>query len=295
MAQNGRPLAVVTGTTGGIGGALAPLLAGAGWDLALPVRGPDRIADLTAGIARDVPAVRVTTHDADLSDHGALRALADALMAEHAAIGALLNVAGYLSPDLKRSAQGVDLHYELDTLGPLILTHLLAPALARTAARHGRAIVVNTSSTAIGVSGTLVVDRLPDNPKQGIFGAYGQTKLALTAATHALVPVYAEAGIELYAVDPGSNRSAMTKGAGAPFFVRWMSSLLPGPQNGARKIMAPLTPRLAPPGSLIVGSKVKPHPKQAGDAGTARRLMTRLNADTGLTLAAPDLALISTS
>ncbi|NJN63417.1 MAG: hypothetical protein HC882_00125, partial [Acidobacteria bacterium] len=65
----------------------------------------------------------------------------------------------------------------------------------------------------IGMSGPLRVDRLADNPRQGIFGAYGQTKLALTVATQTLAPAYADAQVELYAVDPGSNRSAMTQGA----------------------------------------------------------------------------------
>lgn len=288
MTLSVRPLAVVTGTTGGIGGALAPMLAEAGYDLALPVREPSRIGTLVSEMRTKTPGISVTTYDADLSDHAAVRALADHLMRDHTAIAALLNVAGYLSPDLKTSAQGHDLHYELNTLAPLMLAHLLGPALAQGATAHGRAVVVNTSSAAIAMAGSLNVASLPKNPKQGLFGAYGQTKLALTSATHQLAPVYAPAGIDLYAVDPGSNRSAMTKGAGAPFFVRWMSSILPAPQNGSRKIMAPLEPAVAPPGSLIVGAKAKPQPKQAGDAGNISSLMDRLSADAGLPLANPD-------
>lgn len=290
MGEPDRPLAVVTGTTGGIGGALAPMLSEAGWDLALPVRGPTRIAPLVEAIERGTPAARVATYDADLSRHDDLRALAETVSRDHSAVGALINVAGYLSPVHEKSAQGNDPNLELNALGPLLLTHLLAPALARGADRHGRAVVVNVSSQAIGLSGPLDVAGLRAPRKPGIFGAYGQTKLALSVATQELAPIYVPSGIDLYAIDPGSNRSAMTKGPGAPFFVRWMSRFLPGPETGARRLMVPLAPNAGlPTGSLVVGGKAKLLPKQAGPTKTAEHLIALLSERTGVDLTRPEL------
>ncbi|MEL6361833.1 MAG: SDR family NAD(P)-dependent oxidoreductase [Pseudomonadota bacterium] len=281
----GRPVAVVTGTTGGIGGALAPILVKSGWDLALINRSAAHTEDIAASLRRTEPQADIGVFEADLADHGAIKTAADAIAERYNAVHALFNVAGYLGSDLKFSPQGHDLHFELNTLGPLLLTDHLCQALAKGAVERGRCVVVNTSSNAIGMSGPLNVDRLTHNPKQGIFGAYGQTKLALTAATNALAGDYAKDNIHLYAVDPGSNRSAMTKGQSAPFFVRWMSSLLPGPETGAAKLMAPLNAeaRFAP-GALIVGGKPKPQPKQAGEAANVAALMTLLRDKAGLDL-----------
>lgn len=285
-----RPKAVLTGATGGVGGAMAPLLAQRGWDLVLPARGVERLSGVIRKVKDVAPAAQVTPIDTDLSDHAQIRFLAEEILSAHPVIGALFNVAGYLSTELFRSPQDLDLHLELNTLSPLLLTHFLAPGLEAGAEERGTAIVTNTSSNAVGMSGGLNVDLLSANPKQGIFGAYGQTKLALTIATANLAPVYAPANIHLYAIDPGANQSAMTKGSSAPFFVRWMSSLLPKPQSGAKKLMAPLASGFGPEsGAFIMGGKAMPMPKQAGNTQNIAKVMAFLDAKAGVTLTQPPL------
>lgn len=288
MTDSIRPTAVLTGATGAVGGAMAPLLAQKGWDLVLPARGINRLQSVIDDVSKAAPGATVTPYEADLADHGQIHELARTILGAHPAIGALFNVAGYLGAELTRSPQTHDLHFELNTLSPLLLAHLLASGLEAGAEAQGRAIVVNTSSNAVAMSGKLKVDLLPANPKQAIFGAYGQTKLALTVATAELAPTYAAANIDLFAIDPGANRSAMTKGAGAPFFVRWMSSLLPKPQSGAKKLMAPLDPGFAAKsGDFVMGGKTKPLPKQAGGPDNIADLMALLDTRLGVSLAKP--------
>lgn len=290
-SRSRRPLAVVTGATGGIGGALAPMLARRGWDVVAPIRDAARGDVLRRRLAEEAPEAALAVYEADLADRRAVAELGAVIRRDHPQVDALFNVAGYLSAALRASLHGDDLHLELNVIAPLLLTHSLAPALAAAAAAHGRAVVVNTSSNAIRMSGALDVARLAANPKQGIFGAYGQSKLALTAATRRLADVYSAAGVALFAVDPGGNQSAMTKGSGAPFFVRWMSSLLPKPSVGAAKLMAPLDAGFAArPGDLIAGGKARRQPAQVGASDVVDALMRLLDERVGAPLDAPSFA-----
>lgn len=286
MSAPSNRTAVVTGTTGGIGAEVAKLLAADGWNLVLVNRSANKPQPLVERIERSFSNRRVEVLEADLSHHSAIAEVTQRISQSHPSIEALFNVAGFLSKDLKRSPQGHDLHLEVNTLAPLSLLHGLRSSLAAGAAEVGRAVVVNVTSNAIGMSGPLDVERLPDNPKQGIFGAYGQTKLALTAATFALAPIYARHGIHLYVVDPGGNRTSMTKSDAAPFFIRWMSALLPGPEKGARKLLEPLDDRWAKEaGALVVGGKTKNIPRQAGGMRPIAELLDRLNEWSGHDLA----------
>jgi len=83
---------VITGAANGIGAALAAEFASAGAALALvDIDGAG--LERTADAARRAGA-RVTTHIADLADASAFPELTERLLAEHAAIGCLVNNAG---------------------------------------------------------------------------------------------------------------------------------------------------------------------------------------------------------
>ena len=281
-----RPVAAMTGATGGIGEELAAMLARDGWDLVLLARDMGRANEVRERVASEAPAASVDIVEADLADRAALAEAARRVAADHPALHALFNVAGLLIPDHRRSPAGVDLNLEINALAPIALTHALADPLAAGAAERGRAVVVNVSSTATKVSGPLDVARLADPKKPGIFGAYGQSKLALTVATKAMAPGFAKRGIELYAVDPGSNRTRMTASRAAPFFVRWMQRFIPGPENGAAKLMVPLNREWSgQAGALIVNGKARPIPKGADAPDTIAALEALLQRELGVGLA----------
>lgn len=282
-----RPLAVVTGSSGGIGAAVAARLAADGWDLILVNRNAERARAAAAPI-QDAHPQLVTAHfEADLSDRRRVWEVGEEIAAQHRRIDALLNVAGLLVPTAQTAGSGDDVNFEVNLLAPLALTSALKEALAAGASNSGRAIVVNTSSGVVTMPKSLDVAALPSPTKPGIFGAYAETKLGLTAATHALADGYLAQGVKLYSVDPGGNRTAMTKGGGAPFFVRWMWSLLPPPEKGAEKLLAPVRkPDAFPPGAFIANGKARPQPRGARDPATVDALLALLNAKAGRDLGA---------
>ncbi|MEM9840888.1 MAG: SDR family NAD(P)-dependent oxidoreductase [Pseudomonadota bacterium] len=270
-----RRTAVVTGATGGIGGALSARLAREGWDVVLIGRDTAALEAACERIAAMGPGTVITVR-ADLA-----RA-AEAITGAYPKLHALMNVAGVLTPAPRPGLQGVDLELEVNVLAPLALIRALEASLAAGAAASGPAVVVNASSNAAGLSGPLNVGRLVAPTKPGVFGSYGQTKLALTAATAAMAPALAAKGIKTYAVDPGGNRTGMTAGRGAPFFVRWMHRLLPGPETGAARLAAPLAAGWdAPPGAFVTGGKAKPIPKKADASDTLAALLTQIRKELG--------------
>ena len=286
-----RRTAVVTGATGGIGGALAIQLARGGWNLVLMGRDAAALEAQRERIAAMGPDTgepgawgsgTVATVRADLADRADLARAADEIVAAHPELHALMNVAGVLTPSPRPGPQGVDLEFEVNVLAPLALTRALEGPLAAGAAARGRAVVVNASSNAAGLSGPLKVERLASPTKPGVFASYGQAKLALTAATAAMAPALAARGIHAYAVDPGGNRTGMTAGDGAPFFVRWMHRLMPGPETGAARLASPLAESWnAPPGAYVTGGKAKPVPKRADSPETLASLSAEIGKQLG--------------
>ena len=90
----GGRTAVLTGAASGIGEQLAYGLAARGSDLVLVDVDAARLKDVAARIDRVHPGRSVQTLVADLSDRSAVEAVATQVLAEHPAIGLLVNNAG---------------------------------------------------------------------------------------------------------------------------------------------------------------------------------------------------------
>jgi len=69
-----------------------------------------------------------------------------------------------------------------------------------------------------------------------LYGPYVKSKQALNVITAALAPELAEDNIVIRTADPGPNQTRLTKGAGTPHWMRLFYSLLPTPDQGAKKI-----------------------------------------------------------
>jgi short-subunit dehydrogenase len=190
--------AVVTGAASGIGEALALHLARRGSHLVLVDRDAERLAGVAVRIGADHPALRVTTHVADLSDDAATAALAETLVAEHPDTTLLVNNAGVALGGRfdQVTLEEFDWVMTINFRAVVRLTHALLPVLKK----HPGAHVVNVSSVF------------------GIFApagqaAYSASKFAVRGFSESLRHELAEDGVGVTVVHPGGIRTRIAESA----------------------------------------------------------------------------------
>ncbi len=191
-AGSGRPVALVTGGSRGIGAAVAEVLAGAGYDLLVTYASrADAGAEVVAR-CRDRGA-QAHAVGGDLSDPAAVSATFAALDSHFGRLDLLVNNAGILPP----GAQVVDM--DAERCGRTFAVNTIAPLLCAGEAvrrmslsRGGRGgVVINISSRA-AVRGAA-----------GEFVDYAMSKAAVDVLTIGLAAEVAAEGIRVNGVRPG--------------------------------------------------------------------------------------------
>jgi len=120
---------VVTGATAGLGLAAASGFAALGADLTLVGRDAGRAESARAEVAAAATGGTVSVELADMSSLAAVRALAGRL--EH--VHVLVHNAGVLLPERRLTADGIELTFATNVLGPFVLSRLLGPGLRESA------------------------------------------------------------------------------------------------------------------------------------------------------------------
>ncbi|MEM7449777.1 MAG: SDR family NAD(P)-dependent oxidoreductase [Myxococcota bacterium] len=272
---NERRLAVITGAVSGIGASLAELLVSKGWRLVLLNRSAKRTQPLVSKLLTIDADGECNVIETDLSDHASLQAAATQVTEQYGSVDALFNNAGVLRSDMVLSANENEMHFEVNTLAPYLLTRALSTALRNAVEVRGRAVVVTPSTSAIKMVKALDIATLRRGSKGGLTGAYAQTKLAWAVLNEHLAAEYRDDGIELFAVDPGINRTGMTTSNGAPLPVRLIWRLLPKPSAGASRLAAVLDEKWrGRSGTLLLGGKPKPIPSHAATPQLVKELLS---------------------
>jgi NADP-dependent 3-hydroxy acid dehydrogenase YdfG len=183
----GRPIAVVTGASSGIGAATARRLAGDGFHVVVAARRVDRLAELADDIAKAgnlaTPVPTDVTSDADVA------ALAAAVADLDGGLELLVNVAGGAhGADTVAAGSAADWQwmFDVNVLGTLRVTQALLPALIESG--HGTVIVM--SSTA----GLIVYES---------GGGYAAAKHAQTALAETLRLELCGEPVRVIEIDPG--------------------------------------------------------------------------------------------
>ncbi len=137
-------LAVVTGASDGIGLHVAERLARAGAEVVLPVRNPAKGEAAVRRIVERVPGAELHVRTLDLASLDSVASFADELVAEGRPVDVLINNAGLMTPPTRQlSADGHELQFATNHLGPFALTARLLPLL-----RAGSGKVVHQVSVA---------------------------------------------------------------------------------------------------------------------------------------------------
>jgi NAD(P)-dependent dehydrogenase (short-subunit alcohol dehydrogenase family) len=170
---------LVTGSTDGLGKALARQLAQRGAKVLVHGRSPERIEAAVAEIAQETGSDRLVPYHADLSSLAAVRRLAEEVAAGRGRLDVLVNNAGVALAERAESEDGHELTFAVNYRAPFLLTRLLLPVLRESTPAR----VVNVASI-----GQAPVDFDDVMLEDGYYAsvAYSQSKLALIAFTFEL-------------------------------------------------------------------------------------------------------------
>lgn len=279
----GSQTVVITGSTGGIGEEIAKILAGSGCNLILVNRSAEKSDEQKRVLAAAYPEISITTVQCDLLDIEHIRKAGATIVAATPRIDALYNIAGVLTTNRVNSAQGHESHYAINVLANYAMIEALRPALRR-AAGETPTMVVTMSSSAINSVRKLDVEGLSNPEKiKGLFGAYAQSKAALTVMGAAMANGLEQDNILIRSIDPGATATKMTKGGdGMPGLLSFLAPLLfKKPSVQAAKIVSAADPAACAgrTGILIVGGKEKAAPKLITDIAVQEELMNAVSRD----------------
>jgi short-subunit dehydrogenase len=193
----GRPLALVTGASSGIGEAFARRLARDGHDLLLAARSESALAALAKEL-RESSGADVEVLVADLAAAPDLRRVEERVRAERLPELVVNNAGvGTAGPFAERDLELEEQQIRLNVIALTRLTH----AALSTMVPRGRGAVINVSSLA-GMG------------PYPFTATYGATKAFVNSLTEALAEELRGSGVRLQALCPGFTRTRFQERAG---------------------------------------------------------------------------------
>jgi len=190
-------LAVITGTTHGIGRVTSRELARAGKTVVMLCRDVRAAGAVRDEIVREVPGARLEVIRCDLASLASVREAAAAVRRDYPPLGLLVNNAGMVSTRRRTSVDGFELTFATNHLGPFLLTSLLSDHLDEAA----RIVMVASRIHYRGrIDFAAVTD--PGVPYRAT-AAYAQSKLANVMHAFALARRMAGSGISVNCLHPG--------------------------------------------------------------------------------------------
>lgn len=261
---------LITGASDGIGAAAARRLVGAGHHVVLVGRSPRKTAALAADLAAPF-------HVADFAELAQVRALAEAVRADHPRIDVLANNAGGMWGPRTLTADGFEMTFQVNQLAPFLLTNLLMPTLVERSAT-----VVQTASRVARMAGPLDLDDLQLARGYSPSRAYGSSKLANILFTRELHRRYHDRGIAAVAFHPGAVATNFGADAGGAIHAVYHTPLrrvvLAGADRGGAALawLATGEPGTTwQPGGYYERNRLARTNRQADDTELARGLWDR--------------------
>ena len=189
MTEHSSRTALITGSSRGLGLALARGLTGEGWTLIIEARGAEALEAARADLSELTQVIAIP---GNVTDEGHRQALAEASRGV-GGLDALVNNASILGP----SPQPQLLDYPLDVLEEVYRTNTIAPLALIQAVRNqlkpGARVLNITSNAAV-------------EPYEN-WGGYGSSKAALEQISNILAAE--NPSLRVYWVDPGDMRTQM--------------------------------------------------------------------------------------
>jgi NADP-dependent 3-hydroxy acid dehydrogenase YdfG len=183
-------VALVTGATGGVGGAIAARLVQAGMTVCATSRTPDSFSDL---LALAPAPCRIEPYVADLGTQDSVRDLCERIRERHDALHVLVHAAGAIAigSTAESQLQDFDRQYRVNVRAPYQITQALLPEIARG---RGQVVFVNSSAGRTARAGV---------------AQYAATKHALKALADSLRAEVNPTGVRVLSVFLGRTATPM--------------------------------------------------------------------------------------
>lgn len=266
-----QPVALVTGASAGIGLETALGLARAGFRVIIAGRDGGRVEAARRTVVERSGTAAAETVLADFASLGAVRQLAESVLAAHDRLDLLVNNAGLIAPRYRLSEDGYELTIAVNHLAPFLLTNLLLNRLRAS----GPARIVTVASQAHR-GARLDLAALVGPQDWSPLKAYGRSKLCNILFTRALARRLAGGGVVASCLHPGVVGTAIGDRAGriAGWGWRLVKPFLVSPAKGAEtSLFLAMTPDATAFHGAYVMGKAAVQPDPAGlDDDLAERL-----------------------
>lgn len=191
MSAFANQIALVTGASGGIGGAIAATLAAQGatvWAVGCDI---SRLEALRSRLPANAGSIE--PRSVDLTNEQAIIGLAEAVGEHHGRLNILVHCAGTLSHGKVEEAElsNFDHLYATNVRGPYLLTQKLLPLLKKP---RGQIVFINSSAGLAGRANT---------------GQYSATQHAMKALAESVREEVNGEGVRVLTVHPGRTATAL--------------------------------------------------------------------------------------
>jgi NAD(P)-dependent dehydrogenase (short-subunit alcohol dehydrogenase family) len=268
---------MVTGANAGIGKAIALELARRGATVHMVCRNPEKGETAREEIALE-SGREVELHICDVSSLASVREFAASFNASGSPLDVLVNNAGVLPTERKKTDEGFELTFATNVLGPFLLTELLLPKLRES--DNGR--VVMMSSGGMYSSGFDLDDPQLENVKYNPTKFYAQSKRAEVMLADEWQDREGSGGVTFCSMHPGWAETQGVSDA-LPAFNKVLGPILrTGAEGGETAVwLSGATPDEAPGGEFYMDRKPRTKHRVPGTRESAadRRRLFQLCVD----------------
>jgi NAD(P)-dependent dehydrogenase (short-subunit alcohol dehydrogenase family) len=201
------PIALVTGSTDGIGKATARDLVAGGAEVILHGRDREKGTRVAREIEKETGKRGLSLIIADLSRQNNVVRLAEEVYSRYDRLDVLINNAGTFEQTRRMTSDGVEMTFAVNYLAPFLLTRHILPLLKKSIQSR----VVNVASIAHRDVRTIDWENLLGEKSYDPFDAYSLSKFAVITFTYTLARQIAATDITVNCLHPGVVETKMLR------------------------------------------------------------------------------------